>query len=240
MLLAGVVIHIMTDSGELIVKSPNDNVQVTVRHLSGEPAKDIELTKGHGHVTLRSGRYEVIITGDDVDQFNITPNLVTLSRGDEKIVTIERKATGAAGQPPREGVAVDGVVDRQVAESALISGGKAQVNSTGSEILAPTMDAPGQGKGGHDRHTSEWVLSIGGRVTCLVGEKEMTVESTRNLPTGEFRLLDVDLKDSTQFTALDLARLTDLELRNFTCASPTFDDTCLSYVGRVQSLKSLA
>lgn len=94
LVMAAVIIHIMTDKGELIIRSEADDVQVTVKRHSGEPVEDIELVKGEGQTTLRSGKYEVVISGDNADQFQITPNIVTLSRNGRKVVTIERKDNG--------------------------------------------------------------------------------------------------------------------------------------------------
>jgi serine/threonine protein kinase len=422
---AAVIISIMTDKGELIVRSNDDKVQVAVRRHNGEPVEDIELTKGQGQTTLRSGKYEVIITGDNADQFTIDPNIVTLSRGNEAVVTIERKAMEAVetknfalqfdGQSgyvevptfPREPtseppftieawvqssrmykreqeagyilysrsygnirqsnvtiadnwvggrlngdrnslsqVSVDAVqlyetehvasiwtgetirlyingaeqlgvnhtigypkgfptshislligcawspADEQV-ERHLFQGiidevrisntarytedftpakrfepdehtvglyhfdegsGDVLKDSSGNnhhgkivgakwvkaDLITGPSKEPSERAKSLDQQIAEWVLSIGGKVTCLASKKELKVAKATDLPSGPYQLIGVALGASTNFAADDLARLPELKLTSFACVSRAFNDECLAHVGKIRSLKNLA
>lgn len=90
-----------------------------------------------------------------------------------------------------------------------------------------------------ERKAAEWVLSIGGKVTCRVGEKSINVKEATDLPSTHFDILTVDLSDSSDFTAQELAQLRQFEIENFECSSPTFDDECMAEVGQIRSLKGL-
>ena len=86
---AGIVIYVQTDAGELVIRSPEDGVQVLVRK-AGETVKNFVLKSGENAVTLRSGSYEILL-GANTDGLAVDDDKVTLTRGGQEVVTVERR-----------------------------------------------------------------------------------------------------------------------------------------------------
>lgn len=95
LVVAFLVFRIATDHGEIVITTSDDNVEVTVRHVGQQGGEDLELTKGDNQTKVRSGEVEIVIRGDNADQYNVSPNKVTLRRGEKEVVKIERKVTAA-------------------------------------------------------------------------------------------------------------------------------------------------
>ena len=84
----------MTDKGELIIKSAEANVEITVKR-NGKPVDDLVLKKGDNAYSVYSGEIEVVLRGTNADSFVVRNNTVTLKRGDDWVVEIERKGLAA-------------------------------------------------------------------------------------------------------------------------------------------------
>ncbi len=93
-------LNVMFADGEIVIQSDDPNAIVTVRRHEGDLEKNIELINGQGTTRLPSGMYDVVIRGDNADQFKITPNTVELNRGQRQVVRIEHRVP-----PPKEQVA---------------------------------------------------------------------------------------------------------------------------------------
>ena len=90
--LAGTVVRIVTGEGTLIIEIDDPTVQVS---LDGE-----ELTISGGgvqEVRLRPGQYQFVATKDGQP---VQQELVTISRGGEKVVTVRREAINQVTLPP--------------------------------------------------------------------------------------------------------------------------------------------
>jgi WD40 repeat protein len=86
-LVGTAVYRIQTDNGELVIETDNDDVEVVVRDR-GKVVKIID-TKSGKHVTLNSGEYELALK-DGPEGLKLSPEKVTLKRGETKLATIER------------------------------------------------------------------------------------------------------------------------------------------------------
>lgn len=97
----GFLIHIQTDTGVVVIESPESDVEVLVKK-SGKTVDHWELEQGPNRTSLRTGTYEIVLlTGSDGLQ--IQDGRFTLTRGGEQVVTIERKPesskTASVAQP---------------------------------------------------------------------------------------------------------------------------------------------
>src|SRR5262249_36242853 len=81
------VYRIATDRGELVIETNNDDVEVVVSK-GGEVVKILD-TKTGKHVTLRSGDYELALK-DDKDGLKLSPDKMTVKRGETVLATITR------------------------------------------------------------------------------------------------------------------------------------------------------
>jgi Leucine-rich repeat (LRR) protein len=67
-----------------------------------------------------------------------------------------------------------------------------------------------KGEADPDRRAAEWVLSIGGKVTIRVGDKEQVVTTAKELPPATFQLVLVELGGNQQLTNDELRQLKNL------------------------------
>jgi serine/threonine protein kinase len=86
-MLGAAVYHIVTDKGELVIETDNDDVEVVVSK-GGEVVKIID-TKSGKHVTLNSGEYELALK-EGQEGLKLSPDKVTLKRGETVLATITR------------------------------------------------------------------------------------------------------------------------------------------------------
>jgi WD40 repeat protein len=108
-LLGAAVYRIATDKGELVIETDNDDVEVVVSKR-GEVVKIID-TKSGKHITLNSGDYELSLK-DGQEGLKLSPDRMTLKRGEMKLATITRegKRGDAATERPPAKRPPDGVV----------------------------------------------------------------------------------------------------------------------------------
>jgi serine/threonine protein kinase len=79
------VYRIVTDNGELVIQTDNEDVEVLVSK-GGEVVKIID-TKSGKHVTFNSGDYELALK-DGQEGLRLSPEKMTLKRGETKLATI--------------------------------------------------------------------------------------------------------------------------------------------------------
>lgn len=85
--LLGVVIFLQTDRGEIRIDSKVDNIQVSVVK-DGEVFDSFVVKQGENVVKVRTGKYEILIESPS-DGIKVSPQLVTVIRGDSAVATIQ-------------------------------------------------------------------------------------------------------------------------------------------------------
>ncbi|NQT17263.1 MAG: protein kinase [Planctomycetes bacterium] len=85
----GMLIRIATDNGELVIESTVPDVEVLVKRV-GRTGRTMEVEQGTKRTTIRSGEYEITLTGAGADELKIEGDKFTMVRGGEAIVRISR------------------------------------------------------------------------------------------------------------------------------------------------------
>jgi tRNA A-37 threonylcarbamoyl transferase component Bud32 len=96
-LVGTAVYRIQTDNGELVIETDNDDVEVVIS-TGGKVVKIID-TKSGKQVTLNSGEYELALK-EGQEGLKLSPEKVTLKRGETKLATIMRRGDPVTGPPP--------------------------------------------------------------------------------------------------------------------------------------------
>lgn len=100
--LLGVVIFLQTDRGEIRIDSAVDDIQVSV--VKDDKVVDsFVVNQGRNVFKVRTGKYEIRIASPS-DGIEISPQLVTVMRGDSTIATIQKVA--------KAGVKPEATIDR--------------------------------------------------------------------------------------------------------------------------------
>lgn len=86
---AATVVHIAADKGEVIIRSSVRGGQVLFKQ-SGKVSHQMELEQGESRAAIRSGDYEVVLSGVDTDGLSLKNDTFTLSRGGTVTVEITR------------------------------------------------------------------------------------------------------------------------------------------------------
>lgn len=95
LVLAGVIIWIRTDRGTLKIESADDDIPIEIRQ--GESVvEELTLETGANHVTLRSGRYELVLQ-TPYDGLSVDRKTVEIQRGGEAVVRVQDDADEIAG-----------------------------------------------------------------------------------------------------------------------------------------------
>ena len=93
LLFAAVVVYrIATDNGDILIESDDPDVEVVVKQ--GEKIVTILDGKTKQKMTLHTGDYTLSLTGEVDGLLMDVPPTFVLRRGDKKVVTIKRLATG--------------------------------------------------------------------------------------------------------------------------------------------------
>lgn len=87
----GVTIILNTGSGQLIIESESDNVEVTLLK-DGNANQELKINHGSEMTQLRSGRYKIEIR-DPSDQLEIDKNQFVIRRGSRVVAKITQKGT---------------------------------------------------------------------------------------------------------------------------------------------------
>ena len=96
-ILAGVIVIKISDRAELVIKSTDPGVEVSVRQLA-QPEQDRTLTIGENSVRVHSGQVEVTVTGANADQYEVRNNGVVMKRFGREVVEITRRES-VVGRP---------------------------------------------------------------------------------------------------------------------------------------------
>lgn len=108
--IGAVVVRVVTDRGTLVIDSSDPGLQVAVRQGS-RSVRSLELQQGENILTVRSGQYEVVLTGKSADRWRIEDAAVTISRGDEAVVKIYRIENA---EPPAEAASTAAAAEHPV------------------------------------------------------------------------------------------------------------------------------
>jgi WD40 repeat protein len=149
-LLSVGIFRIATDNGELIIQTKNDDVEVVISQ-GGRVVKIID-TKTGKHVTLRSGEYELALK-DGPQGLRISPEKMTIKRGEKELATIER---------------VTKPVAERVGEVRCFEG-------HAGAVWAVALSADGSlalSVGGHDQTARLWKVATGEQLYCFKGLRE--------------------------------------------------------------------
>ena len=134
------VFRVVTDRGELIIRSEDPNVRILVTRENGQKVNELALQHGQGKLIIRSGEY-VVQLASDADRWALSQNKITVARGDQIVLTVERKATtrpqnaGGAAMPGEGGSLPGGSMTM----------GSAGVMGMGSPMPPGAGAYPGQG-----------------------------------------------------------------------------------------------
>ncbi|MFO0878183.1 MAG: protein kinase [Gemmataceae bacterium] len=90
---AGLVFRVETDHGEMVITTERDDVEVVISK-QGKTVTILD-TKTKKKLTLPTGEYGLTLQG--TDGFTLSTDRVTIRRGKEALVTIERRQKGTAG-----------------------------------------------------------------------------------------------------------------------------------------------
>ncbi|MBC8116704.1 MAG: protein kinase [Candidatus Saccharimonas sp.] len=133
------VITVKTPQGELVIHSDTAGITVKVRSDGEEVVQGWKMAKGTDNKQLiRTGQIEIELPAELVGEFTVTPSVVTLTKGKQEIVKIERKEL-----PPASTKGTTNDQDREVAEWVLSVGGSLKVVKDGVTIsLAPGAKLP--------------------------------------------------------------------------------------------------
>lgn len=100
------IIRIMTDKGELIVRTDDPNVKVEILK-NGQQVMILDEVTGQG-VDIESGKYQLRASGtsdsDEQVEFTVEPSILTMTRGGKQVVQIERVEPAASGSGRGAGV----------------------------------------------------------------------------------------------------------------------------------------
>lgn len=101
----GIILTLATDKGTLVVRSEVPDISVLVKQ-GEKTVETIKVSQGTDATTIYSGQYEIVLQGKNLDGLEVTPKVVTLSRNQKTVVTIERITNQKIepGQIPSAGV----------------------------------------------------------------------------------------------------------------------------------------
>lgn len=85
---AGIIFYLDNDKGVLIVEA-DGNAQISVRQ-DGTTVQQLEVAKGENAVTVRSGTYQIELTGQS-DELMISQGAVVVKRGQRVVVRVEQQ-----------------------------------------------------------------------------------------------------------------------------------------------------
>jgi WD40 repeat protein len=185
------VIRIATDRGEVVLRTDDPGVEVTVRQ--GGKVVVILDRKTQQQVELPSGEYEVALNGDP-GGLRLSATTFTLKRGATRIVTVERQPVAAnppPAQKPAEQCPADALRRDQISPYELGVVGGGDPGKAPAELVAVLGDCRLQHGGwvsdlafspdgktlascGQDRTVRLWDAATGQLRHTLVGHQEGT------------------------------------------------------------------
>lgn len=103
LVLAGILITIVTDRGQLVIESDVEGLAVRVEQ-GDELVEQLRLSLGENTVTLRSGTYTVTLDAA-ADGLQLSDNTATVTRGDETVLRVRQDAAASAASTRKAGEA---------------------------------------------------------------------------------------------------------------------------------------
>ncbi len=92
-ILAGIVIHLLTDNGTLIVDSPADRLEMVISDNESRQ-RTVPLQRGQTRIRLRSGAYEIDLRGSGMQQYEVSPEQIVIARATSTPIRITAKDVG--------------------------------------------------------------------------------------------------------------------------------------------------
>ncbi len=94
LLIAGIaalggLMWIQLDKGQLVIDNQADDIKIVVKR-GATVVDSLDIKSGRNQVSLRTGRYEVLIVGPH-DGLQMNANTITIHRGKERVVSITRQ-----------------------------------------------------------------------------------------------------------------------------------------------------
>ena len=211
-LLAVYVITVKTPEGELVIHSDTAGITVKIKSDGEEVVTGWKIVKGDDNKQLiRIGQIEIELPANLAGEFNVTPNTVTLTKGKQEIVKIERKEPS---RPTNKPTAKPPVPHFPLA------------NDT-TNVTGPALD----------RRAAEWVIAHGG--TCFIHDfelgKSVWLKPGDSLPSGPIALNVVQGSESMKNE--DLKNLAGLQnVARLRLVSPSIDNGAIPHVARLKRL----
>ena len=211
-LAAAYVIRVQTPHGELVIQSEIAGIAVKITSDGEEVVKDWKIVKGDDNKQLiRTGKIEIELPAELSGEFTVTPNAVTLLKGKQEIVKIERKEfrpRSVKSSPPHVALTADS-----------------------TELTGPALD----------RQVAEWALKQGWKcyIGDWESAKNVWLNPGDVLPRGPIGLYVVQgnetMKNADLETLAGLQQITELNLVN-----PGVDDGAIPYIARLKSLHAIS
>tara|TARA_R110001592_G_scaffold315310_1_gene591200 strand:- start:20547 stop:23618 length:3072 start_codon:yes stop_codon:yes gene_type:complete len=110
----GIILTLATDKGTLVVRSEVPDISVLVKQ-GEKTVETLKVSQGTDSTTIYSGQYEIVLQGKNLDGLQVTPEVVTLSRNQQTVVTVERITNQKIepGQIPSAGVSTEWLAQTQ-------------------------------------------------------------------------------------------------------------------------------
>ncbi len=211
-LLAVYVFTVKTPEGELVIHSDAAGISVKVRSDGEEVLKEWKIVKGDDNKQLiRTGKIEIELPAEFSGEFNVTPNTVTLVKGKQEIVKIERKELPLPATKAK------------------------------APHVALTMEGAALTGPARDRQVAEWVLKQGWTcfIRDLESAKNVWLKPGDALPVGPIALYAVQGNETMKNA--DLENLTGLhEITQLNLMSPSIDHGAIPHVARLKSLLAIS
>lgn len=252
-LLLGVLLKLQTASGELVVICDDPSAVVTVKASQGTETHLLQMAIGENNrMFLKSGAWEISITGAEADEYVISPNEIQVVRGGVTQVKISRKSNSDSGDRGAIAVARKRKTPVDPATEALLNRGAVLVVHSGNfeeTYCTSIADLPDTDFDVHSIYLgdrSSWNLPLdfellGKFPKVVLLDFSGTEFSDANLSQlGQFRQLEaVDLRD-TEVTDAGMAILSN----NSSVLSLALDGTAVGIDGlhalsRMRSLGNL-
>ncbi|MES2792671.1 MAG: serine/threonine-protein kinase, partial [Planctomycetota bacterium] len=251
------VIQIRTDQGELVIQSDYAGVTVKIKRDGAEVRNGWSLLKGQDNKQLiRTGQIEIELPVELTGEYTVTPSLVTLTKGDQEVVKIERKEPRPAPEqvvPPlisqmqpaaAEGQAV--LPKKETRDQNIPHFVPPQGFLLSLEIPGAGTSATGSGLGNvplvdRDRAAAEWLIHRGGFgyvVADPTGERVL-ISPEHPLPAERFIFCDLTSPPPT-FNNEDLSHFAGLQgLTHLTLANTKVDSFGIDSIRQMPRLQVL-
>lgn len=170
LLVAGVIFHVVTNRGTLVIESDDPNIEIAVRRLAhGSPKWEYriaDLLTGSTVKQLGTGAYLVDLQGRD-NEFEISPERFILKRGDKVVVKVTRRedsdlasgGTRLSTETPQVEKLPANMPSETTAQNTMQASGLAKgLRYNGLDTFIHHLDVSSDGK---------WLLAGSGNPNCM-------------------------------------------------------------------------